>query len=164
MLFRSPSLTVDFGTIDAGESAVANWLLKSTLQGKFIDYKATFVHENSLGKPELSLIKDVQIHELTHLVKASDGDQLTDFLVNDVFDADFTPDTLYFSSGGKASVAAVKNATIDAPPTLADLDVVITATAQSGWTYFRLPEPSDSQLELVRLLRADGTEIGRAHV
>jgi hypothetical protein len=51
----SPSLTVNFGNIAAGKTAVADWLLKSSLQGKFTDYKATFEHVNSLGKPELSI-------------------------------------------------------------------------------------------------------------
>jgi hypothetical protein len=160
----SPSLTVDFGTLDAGDNAVAEWLLKSSLQGKFIDYKATFVHSNSLGKPELSLIKDVQIHELIHVVKAPDGDQLSDFLVNKVLDAEFTPDTLYFSSGGTAPVKAVKDASIDAAPSLNDLNVVITAQVQDGWTYFRLPEPSDSELELVRLERANGSVVSLENI
>ena len=64
----SPSLTVEFGNIAAGKTAVADWLLKSSLQGKFTDYKATFEHVNSLGKSELSLIKEVNIHELIHQV------------------------------------------------------------------------------------------------
>jgi hypothetical protein len=41
----TPSLKVNFGDIKAGQTAVANWLLKSTLQGKFIEYKATFEHK-----------------------------------------------------------------------------------------------------------------------
>ncbi len=158
----TPSLTVNFGNIEAGETAVADWLLKSSLQGKFIDYKATFEHINSLGKAELSLIKEVKIHELIHTVQVnhSNPDNLPDFLVNETFDAQFTPDIIYFSSGGTAPVKAVKNATIDATPTLSDLTVQITATVQDGWTYFRLDEPSNSQYDIVKILRSDGTEIG----
>ncbi|MFM6045483.1 MAG: Ig-like domain-containing protein, partial [Dolichospermum sp.] len=158
----TPSLTVNFGDIKAGKTAVADWLLKSSLQGKFIDYKATFEHINSLGKPELSLIKEVKIHELIHTVQVnhSNPDNLPDFLVNETFDAQFTPDIIYFSSGGTAPVKAVKNATIDAPPTLSDLTVQISATVENGWTYFRLDEPSNSQYDIVKILRSDGTEIG----
>ncbi|NCR66552.1 MAG: hypothetical protein GPJ34_08230, partial [Microcystis aeruginosa LL11-07] len=158
----TPSLTVNFGDIKAGKTAVADWLLKSSLQGKFIDYKATFEHINSLGKAELSLIKEVKIHELIHTVQVnhSNPDNLTDFLVNETFDAQFTPDIIYFSSGGTAPVKAVKNATLDAPPTLNDLTVQISATVENGWTYFRLDEPSDSQYDIVKILRSDGTEIG----
>ncbi|MFN6010713.1 MAG: Calx-beta domain-containing protein, partial [Microcystis sp.] len=158
----TPSLTVNFGNIEAGETAVAEWLLKSSLQGKFIDYKATFEHINSLGKAELSLIKEVKIHELIHTVQVnhSNPDNLPDFLVNETFDAQFTPDIIYFSSGGTAPVKAVKNATIDATPTLNDLTVQISAAVQDGWTYFRLDEPSNSQYDIVKILRSDGTEIG----
>ncbi len=158
----TPSLTVNFGDIKAGKTAVADWLLKSSLQGKFIDYKATFEHTNSLGKAELSLIKEVKIHELIHTVQVnhSNPDNLPDFLVNETFDAQFTPDIIYFSSGGTAPVKAVKNATIDAPPTLSDLTVQISATVENGWTYFRLDEPSNSQYDIVKILRSDGTEIG----
>nr|NCR77171.1 hypothetical protein [Microcystis aeruginosa K13-06] len=158
----TPSLTVNFGNIEAGETAVAEWLLKSSLQGKFIDYKATFEHINSLGKAELSLIKEVKIHELIHTVQVnhSNPDNLPDFLVNETFDAQFTPDIIYFSSGGTAPVKAVKNATIDATPTLSDLTVQITATVENGWTYFRLDEPSNSQYDIVKIQRSDGTEIG----
>jgi hypothetical protein len=158
----SPSLTVDFGNIAAGDTAVAEWLLKSSLQGKFIDYKATFEHINSLGKAELSLIKEVKIHELIHSVNVTHAnpDNLNDFLVNGTFDAEFTPDIIYFSSGGTAPVKAVKNATIDSPATLNDLTVQISATVENGWTYFRLAEPSNSQFDIVKILRSDGTEIG----
>ncbi|NCQ71788.1 MAG: hypothetical protein GPI99_22815, partial [Microcystis aeruginosa W13-15] len=158
----TPSLTVNFGDIKAGKTAVADWLLKSSLQGKFIDYKATFEHINSLGKAELSLIKEVKIHELIHTVQVnhSNPDNLPDFLVNETFDAEFTPDIIYFSSGGTAPVKAVKNATLDASPTLNDLTVQISATVENGWTYFRLDEPSDSQYDIVKILRSDGTEIG----
>ncbi|MFM6729460.1 MAG: S8 family serine peptidase, partial [Dolichospermum sp.] len=158
----TPSLTVNFGDIKAGKTAVADWLLKSSLQGKFIDYKATFEHINSLGKAELSLIKEVKIHELIHTVQVnhSNPDNLPDFLVNETFDAQFTPDIIYFSSGGTAPVKAVKNATIDAPPTLSDLTVQISAAVENGWNYFRLDEPGNSQYDIVKILRSDGTEIG----
>ncbi|MFN5513449.1 MAG: Calx-beta domain-containing protein [Cyanobacteriota bacterium] len=159
----SPSLTVDFGNIGAGENAVAEWLLKSSLQGKFIDYQATFEHVNSLGKAELSLIKEVTIHELIHTVQA-DGDALSDFLVNGTFDAQFTPDILYFSSGGTAPVNAVQDATIDAPATLADLTVQISAVTENGWTYFRLDEPSDSQFDITSIQRSDGTLINASNL
>ncbi len=45
----APSLTVDFGDIAAGTSAIGRWLMTSTLQGLFIDYSATFEHIDSLG-------------------------------------------------------------------------------------------------------------------
>ncbi|NCT44034.1 MAG: hypothetical protein GPJ35_12020, partial [Microcystis aeruginosa G11-09] len=154
----TPSLKVNFGDIKAGQTAVANWLLKSTLQGKFIEYKATFEHINGLGNKELSLIKEVKIHELISKVKA-DSDNLPDFLVNDQFDANFYPDTLYFSNGTTAPVTAIDTATVDAPVTIFDLEAQITATAAQGWTYITLEDPANGQFQIKQLLRSDGTLI-----
>jgi hypothetical protein len=157
----TPSLKVDFGDIAAGKTAVADWLLKSTLQGKFIDYKATFEHVNDLGNPELSLIKSVNIHELIQKVQVNHptDDGLPDFLVNDVFDANFDPDTLYFSDGTTAPVAVVANATADGPATLEDLQVQLTANTSAGWNYLRLADPGDGLFQIKRILRSDGTEL-----
>ncbi|MCM0590374.1 MAG: Calx-beta domain-containing protein [Gloeotrichia echinulata DEX184] len=157
----SPSLKVNFGNIEGGKTAVGNWLLKSSLQGKFIEYNATFKHLNDLGKPELSLIKDVKIHELTRKVQITQptDDGLPDFLVNDTFDANFTPDTLYFSQGGTAPVNAVTNTTADAPATINDLSVQISATVDTGWNYIRLADPSNAQFDIQKVLRADGTQV-----
>jgi Ca2+-binding RTX toxin-like protein len=162
----SPSLTVDFGNIGAGQTAVADWLLKSSLQGKFIDYKATFEHVNSLGKKELSLIKDVQIHELTHQVKVNHAnpDNLPDFLVNDVFDANFYPDTLYFSSGGTAAVKTVATATTDGNASSTDLEIQVTAAVDKGYSFIRLADPGDGQFKVKKVLRADGTEVDLANI
>ncbi|NCR27335.1 MAG: hypothetical protein GPJ25_13450, partial [Microcystis aeruginosa LE13-04] len=150
----TPSLTVNFGNIEAGKTAVADWLFKSDLQGKFTDYKATFEHINDLGKPELSLIKEVKIHELTHQVNV-DSDNLPDFLVNDIPDPNFYPDTLYFSNGATAPVNVVTNATA----TINNQQAQIIVNVNSGWTYLHLTEPSNGSLEIAQVLRSDGTSI-----
>ena len=156
----SPSLTVDFGNIDAGDTAVADWLLKSSIQGKFIEYEATFEHVNSLGNPELSLIKEVDIHELVRKVQA-DGDGLPDFLVNDEFDANFYPDIIYFSDGTTAPVTPIDEVTIDALVNIFDLEAELTvnSTVDEGWTYITLDDPADGQFEIEKIVRSDGTEI-----
>jgi Ca2+-binding RTX toxin-like protein len=157
----SPSLAVNFGDIAAGKTAVADWQLKSSIQGKFTDYKATFEHVNGLGKKELSLIKDVKIHELIHQVKAdrpTGDDILPDFLVNEVFDANFTPDTIYFSNGGTARVAFA-GGTADAPITVSDKVAQITATTTPGWSYIKLTDPGDGKYKVKSVVRSDGKVI-----
>jgi ELWxxDGT repeat protein len=157
----SPSLAVNFGDIAAGKTAVADWQLKSSIQGKFTDYKATFEHVNGLGKKELSLIKDVKIHELIHQVKAdrpTGDDTLPDFLVNEVFDANFTPDTIYFSNGGTATVAFAAG-TADAPITVSDRVAQITATTTPGWSYIKLTDPGDGKYKVKNVVRSDGKVI-----
>ena len=154
----TPSLAVNFGDIKAGETVVADWLLKSTLQGKFIEYKATFEHINGLGNKELSLIKEVKIHELIHKVQAN-SDSLPDFLVNDQYDAKFYPDTLYFGNGTTSPVTAIDTATVDATVAIFDLEAQITLNATSGWNYIRLVDPANGQYQIKELRRSDGTLI-----
>ena len=157
----TPSLNANFGNIGAGKTAVADWLLKSPLQGKFVEYKATFEHLNDLGNSELSLIKSVEIHELIRKVQAQSptDDQLPDFLVNDNIDAQHLPDTLYLSDGTTAPVSVVSNATVDAPPSDNDLEVQVNATMPTGWGYLRIADPANGQYQIQQVLRSDGSSV-----
>src|SRR5262249_30739485 len=108
----TPSLTAKVGNIDPGQTQVVTWVMTSSLQGHFIDYSATFEHEDGLGDPRLSLIDSVKIHELIHVVRA-DNDGKSDFLVNDVPDPDHLPDTLYLSNGTVAVVNLARDPAVD---------------------------------------------------
>ena len=100
----NPSLTVDLGDLNPGQTQVATWSLTSSLAGQFIDYSATFTHDNSLGGLQTSIIDSVAIHELVHEVQANrpGDDDLPDFLANDSQNPDGLPDTLYMSDGNGA--------------------------------------------------------------
>ena len=155
-----PSLTVDLGNIGPGTTQVAAWWLTSTLQGKFLDYHATFEHVDSLGCTNLSLIDRVAIHELIHVVRADrpDDDALPDFLVNDDEDPQNTPDMLYLSDGSTAVVNAVHDATTDHRGRAGRFEVALTANLPDGWSYLRLPDPG-AHFHLTRVVRSDGKEL-----
>ncbi|RME96450.1 MAG: hypothetical protein D6766_00670, partial [Verrucomicrobia bacterium] len=157
----TPSLTANFGDIGPGRTVVGRWLMTSTLQGLFVDYRARFEHDDALGGRETSLIEDVAIHEMTHLVQAGGAfeDGQPDFLVNDVPDPDDRPDTLWLSDGSTQAVQVVETAIPDRAPDADHLSVQLTAPLPGGWAYLRVPEPSDGRLRLARVLRADGAEI-----
>ena len=55
----TPSLEADSGRIEPSSNKVARWLLSSTIQGNFTNFSASFQHVDALGKPRLSLIRDV---------------------------------------------------------------------------------------------------------
>jgi VCBS repeat-containing protein len=84
---------------------------------------------------------------------------LPDFLVNDTFDANFYPDTLYFSDGTTAPVNVVTDATPDGLASVDDLEVAINASVEAGWTYLRLVDPADGKFQIASILRDDGLEI-----
>ncbi len=158
---QTPSLTATIGEIPPGTNRMARWLMTSTLQGLFTDYKATFMHQDSLGKTNLSLIDEVTIHEMIHVVQAPGAfeDHRPDYLVNDVRDPEDLPDSLYLSDGRTNKVEPVLEASHDGAPSESDFVVRLSAAVAPGWTYLRVPEPSDGRLILTRVVRSDNVEI-----
>ena len=160
----SPSLTVDLGDIGPAQTAVAQWLMVCSLQGEFIDYSATFEHIDGLGNPRLSLVESVDIHEMEHVVTAvyPEDDGKPDFLVNDLYDPNDMPETLFNSDGQVYDVEGIDNAQADSIATASDLQVVVTAPqAPTGWAYIRMNNPvADSpKLVLASVVRSDGKQI-----
>lgn len=157
----SPSLTVAFGDIHPGKISIGRWLFTSSLQGLFTDYKATFEHVDGLGNPRLSLIDEVSIHEMNHLVQAGGvwEDGKPDFLVNDVPDIHDYPDTLYLSDGSTNAVQLVESATPNATPSSDNRQITLSAPMPGGWAYLRVPDPGNGIFRLTRVQRSDGIEI-----
>ena len=96
----TPSLSVNFGDVGPDMTVVASWWMVSSLKGKFQNYSATFENENPLGDPRLSLLDELEVHELIHRVRileAGMDDGMDDFLVNEKIDFNIYPD-LVFSS------------------------------------------------------------------
>ncbi|MBK8269900.1 MAG: hypothetical protein IPK83_17050 [Planctomycetes bacterium] len=163
----SPTLAVTFGDIPPNGSAVARWLMSSTLQGEFIAYNATFEHVNALNNPALSLIERVDIYELNHVVLLPGEDALPDFLVNNRGveggcpsadpGADDIPDCVHSSDGTVLPVHAVLDGTIDSPPTNQNLIVHLMATASQGdLNFIRVMDPGAGSYSLARAVRLAG--------
>ena len=157
----SPSLSVNLGDLQPGKSAVARWMMTSTLQGRFVEYKATFEHIDGLGDPRLSLIDSVTIHELNHVVRVEDpaDDFKPDFLANDIPDPDHYPDTLYNSDGTTAPVNIGLNPVIDGFISPSKMQAMLTAVVPSGFVYIRAEEPGQERYRLKKVLRSDGREV-----
>ncbi len=158
----TPTLSANFGSISPGKISIAKWLFTSSLQGLFTDYKATFQHLDDLGSTHLSTIKNVEIHEMIHLVQAPGAfeDNKPDFLVNDIPDSPYDlPDTLYFSDGTTNPVAAVTSGMIVGVLSPTSLIVTQTAVMSAGWSYLRVPDPGHGQYTLTRAVRSDGVQI-----
>ena len=153
----TPSLTANFGDIEAGDSAVGRWLLTSTLQGLFIDYSATFEHVDGLGNPRLSLIDAVSIHEMSHLVQAGEiwEDGKPDFFINQIPDIGDLPDTLYQSNGSTNYVALVKEAGVAGTLSPGSLSISIQAPMPGDWAYLRIPDPGQGKYQLVQVFRSE---------
>lgn len=157
----SPSLTVNLGDIGPAQTSVAQWMMTTSLAGKFIDYQAEFEHVDDLGASRLSLIETVNIHEIIHAVRVDvpANDYKPDFLANDVKDGDFLPDTLYNSNGSTEPVNVIQNGVINGELSSSNLEIVLTVTAPNGWIYIRADDPGMEEYRLNQVLRSDGRTI-----
>ncbi len=154
---------INFGTLPALQARIGEWYLTSSLLGKFVSYDAQVVHDNSFGNPDLSLIKGVKLHELTHSIKVygADDDGINDFLVNDIFDANDVPDIIYFSQGKRTStVYPATSGSFSAPVAGPTFTNTLTVTASdTGWNYIQLSDPGNGLYELASVTRSDGQVI-----
>lgn len=153
------SVTTDFGTIPAMSTAYAQWWIKSSLLGHFTDYNVEATHVTSYDNPDLSLLNDVTIHELVRSVDASTAQKnLIGFMVNDIVDAEDTPDMMYLSDGEIESVSNVKNAVLNRTDKT-NYTLTFSPTA-SGWNYGNVIDPTYGLSEIKRVVRnSDGKEI-----
>ena len=138
----NPSLTVMFGDLAPNTTIVARWQMISSLQGEFRNYSATFENINPLGDPNLSILDELEIHELIRNVRiynSPEEDDVQDFLVNKQDDFLAYPDTLYssktlqhfnVSSGVVLSVHTVSIA----EETILSVSTYSNAT---DWVYYR---------------------------
>ena len=137
----SPSLTVMFGDLASATTIVARWLIVSSLQGEFMNYSATFENINPLGDPRLSILDELEIHELIRNVKIysdPNEDDVLDFLVNDKSDLEAYPDALYSSKSlERYSVSVGTVLSVRFNPDRTTILEVVTVSNATGWVYYR---------------------------
>ena len=136
----TPSLTVRFGDLAPNTTMVARWYMISSLQGEFMSYTATFENMNPLGDPKLSVLDDLQIHELVRNVMiytSNEEDGIPDFLVNDRDDYLAYPDTLYSSKTLQQYNVSVGTVLSVQMNIVTSSLAVRTSTNSTGWVYYR---------------------------
>ena len=135
----SPSLTVMFGDLPPDSTVVARWQMVSSLQGEFRNYSATFENINPLGDPNLSILDELEIHELIRNVRiygTSEDDEVLDFLVNERNDAFVYPDMLYSSKSLEHYNVSV-GVVLSVHYLTTYLLEVRTVSNYTGWVYYR---------------------------
>ena len=153
---------ISFGNIESGHTAVGEWWFTSSLLGHFVSYNANVIHNNSYGNPNLSLVSHLAIHELIHPIYAygSLDDGINDFLVNDNPDAYDTPDSIYFSHGGRTAVGIADGISYD--HVVASLDTIVTLTlvpSRVGWNYGVTDDPGNDLYEIVSCVRNQDNQV-----
>ena len=155
-------MEIPFGNIESGQTAVGEWLFTSSLLGHFVSYEAHVIHNSSYGNQDLSLVSHLDIHELIHPIYAYGNldDGINDFLVNDNPDAYDTPDSIYFSHGGKTSVGVVDGISFD--HLVSPSDTIVTLTVEPsrvGWNYGVTDDPGMNQYNIVSCIRNNDNQV-----
>ncbi len=157
----SPSLMVDLGDIPPSGTAAAQFILASSLSGKFVAYDATFKHTDDLGSPKTSLIDSVDVHSLEHVVRVVDpaDDGKPDFLTIEAPSIDL-PNKVWNSDGTTTPVTALTDATVDGQVSAANMVIHLSEpTASTGFVYMRINDPGLGKYTLASVVRSDGKVI-----
>ena len=140
----TPLLSLTLGDLVPQSTVVVRWFMISSLQGEFKNFSATFQNINPLGDPRLSILDELEIHELVRNVRIyseTDDDSILDFLVNEQRDIGAYPDGLYdsktltrhnVSRGEVTSVQPLSGST-------ASLGISTIAN-ETGWNYYRFTD------------------------
>lgn len=153
----SPSLTVFLGTLAAQSSIVVRWILTASLQGQFISYSASYEHISPIGDADISLIENVTIHELIHVVHIEGSDELPDFLTNEIIDPWALPDTVHSSFNSSVyPVYAVLNFTeLDRQILTDGLQITISVPVPAQFIYIRIEDFVGAEFILTQVQRSD---------
>ncbi len=144
------NVMTDFGTIESGKTAYAQWWLTSTLLGHFTDYKVEATHVTSYDNPDLSLLDTVRIHELIRGIRVDESasPKVTGFMVNDIPDAEDFPDMMHLTDGTVAPVVKAKSASA-MPDGSGSTYTLTVIPSGSGWNYISIEDPTKGKQKLV---------------
>jgi hypothetical protein len=157
----TPSLTVDLGSIAPGGLSTALFLMTSSVGGQFVSYSASFEDDSALGTAQPSIVNSLEIYNMIHLASevgpgASTGDA---FLVSDVPGASSLPNAVFLPDGAVQPVTQATDPVVTGTLGNGNLQVTLTDTPTSGWSYLDTPDPGMGDYELVNVTRSDGISL-----
>lgn len=163
-----PSLLLDFGTIEQGQTRMGRWIMTTTLSGKFYDFSAEYTHADELGGAMTSLLTEGVTGLLTHDVlvdiSCAEGEQhscrdkIRDFLVQTAINAsDADTYWVYESDGGITEAVQMFAPNLNGS--------TLAFNPPSGlMVYARAPIHFDGQGKAVSAVRSDGRAVSSANV
>lgn len=150
-----PGLLIDFGTIDPATAGVGRWSMITTLSGEFVDFSASFIHDDGLGGQLTSLIEATNTYDLIHdvLVDEPGRDLVRDFLATDGITT-----RIHESSGldtpvtdQSAGSSLVQSAVIGE-----EIHYTLATPVTIGPMWVKLADPNAGTREVRSVIRSDG--------
>ncbi len=152
----TPSLLINFGEVEAGNSKVARWEMTSSLSGEFVSFTANYSHSDELGGELTSLISGVSTHLLIQdiLVDLPGRDDIADFLIQES-DSSYT----VFESEGIDSPVTDQSTLATLTPTGQAGVYTLAVPATAGFMYVKLQDIFSGQKIIKDIIRSDGKRI-----
>ncbi len=151
----TPSLLIDFGDIEAEQSAVGRWQMTTTLSGEFTEFNAEFSHSDDLGGELTSLLKATNTHFLVKdvLVELPGRDHNRDFLADDGGVL-----RVYESHGLDTEVNDHSaNTTMELmSQSGSEMTYRLNAPVTAGFLYVKLADPYQGAKAVSQAVRSDG--------
>lgn len=153
-------IPTNFGDVKALSTTYAQWWLKSSLMGHFTSYDVSAMQVSAYGSEDMSLLDNVEIHELIHGFTPEGKDSSRAFLVNDIPDAETTPDMVWMSEAGDAFTVAPASR-MDIDYNTENNECLISVNAETpGWIYGNILTPWDGIRKITSVRRmSDGREL-----
>ncbi len=157
----SEKIPTEFGDIAAHTTTYAQWWLECSLMGHFVSYDVSATHLTSYGNEDLSLLDQVEIHELIHgfTPETKDESILRAFLVNDIADSYDAPDMVYSTDGQDATPV---NTYVTAKLSRISDDVwhLSATSSYDGWNYGCVPAEGLGKRHISKIVRiSDNKEL-----
>ncbi|MDN3639935.1 calcium-binding protein [Simiduia curdlanivorans] len=162
----SPSLLIDFGSLEPFAARTGRWVMESSLSGKFTDFSASFTHADELGGELTSLLEGVNAHLLVHDVQV------------DLAGRDGVKDFLSFNGAGNLYLYESENTGVSDVSCMhcapvaevsaslgADLGGYrnVTSTGEAGFSYIKITDPYAGAKVISRAVRSDGKTLLKAN-
>jgi len=154
------SLLADFGNVAPQRSAHGDWLMTSSLSGKFTTFTAEVTHAPEFGGDLTSLIPAdaISTHRLLSKVKVDlpGRDNVSDFLAVDEMAGDYVTVKLFESDNDQVSEIVDFYTSANGAELVADgSNYRLIVDAASAKLFVSLPSPN-SQDKAIRAVRSDG--------
>lgn len=161
-----PTLTVNIGDIQPGQTRKGAWDMITTLSGEFVEFKASYTHASELGGQDTSLIKSLKSYFIAHEVLHDQPgrDALKDFLTDTDNDESFFPDTLFESDGNVLPVNVLSNVVVNGSAGPGGSFTVTLNADRNGLGYMRVSDPGQARLKIASVVRSDGKVINANNV
>ncbi|HEX4046645.1 MAG TPA: Ig-like domain-containing protein, partial [Elusimicrobiota bacterium] len=166
------TLLIPFGNVPPNGVAQAQWIMSTTLSGRFISFTSTFTHAADLGGQLTSLIQNTTTYTLLHavLVDLPGRDQTPDFLVNESMDRGAMQAVL--DSGYQPPAEAILESDQPVPLPVSEIPGALSGTlsgtngaltyrftqgvSSNVWVHSYVPFPYGNTVALSYVARGDG--------